>query len=162
VTDKSSGRFCTIYCTDPARFKEDVGLDSTNIIWRNCHCDRRDLFNSSTTYLWNDERNFVMKKIRKGFTLIEMVIVLFIISLLLLIMIPNLTEQKNNANKRSDEALQTTVINQAELYSETHDGDFSLDDLEDTGYITGNQKKKLKGQYLKKDDTGKWILEKDS
>ncbi|AUI70780.1 prepilin-type N-terminal cleavage/methylation domain-containing protein [Companilactobacillus alimentarius] len=103
-----------------------------------------------------------MKKIRKGFTLIEMVIVLFIISLLLLIMIPNLTEQKNNANKRSDEALQTTVINQAELYSETHDGDFSLDDLEDTGYITGNQKKKLKGQYLKKDDTGKWILEKDS
>lgn len=35
-----------------------------------------------------------MKKIHKAFTLIEMVIVLFIISLLLLIMIPNLVAQK--------------------------------------------------------------------
>jgi competence protein ComGC len=36
-------------------------------------------------------------KIKKGFTLIEMTIVLFIISLLILIILPNVTSQKKNA-----------------------------------------------------------------
>lgn len=62
-----------------------------------------------------------MKKIRKGFTLIEMVIVLFIISLLLLLMIPNLVKQKDGAQKKSDEALRTTIVTQAQMYSENND-----------------------------------------
>lgn len=102
-----------------------------------------------------------MKK-RRGFTLIEMVIVLFIISLLLLLMIPNLAAQRKNANQKSEEALVTTVTNQAEMYSESVSDDVTLDKLKDKNYITENQKKKLKewNYELKKDGDGRWILEK--
>jgi len=93
-----------------------------------------------------------MKKIRKGFTLIEMVIVLFIISLLLLIMIPNLVQQKDHADKKSEEAFRTTLVTQAGLYLENNydkeskgnnadktDGKVTIKDLEDGEYITHNQ-----------------------
>ena len=39
-----------------------------------------------------------MKKKRRGFTLIEMAIVLFIISLLILIILPNIGTQRKHAN----------------------------------------------------------------
>lgn len=95
-----------------------------------------------------------MKKIRKGFTLIEMVIVLFIISLLLLLMIPNLVKQKDGAQKKSDEALRTTIVTQAQMYSENNDDDnknndntkVDLDTLHSQHYITDkqyNQAKKI-------------------
>ena len=50
---------------------------------------------------------------RKGFTLIEMVVVLAIIALLMLIVIPNLNKQRENASKHQREALQEVVYNQA-------------------------------------------------
>ncbi|WP_334351682.1 competence type IV pilus major pilin ComGC [Companilactobacillus sp. HBUAS56257] len=102
-----------------------------------------------------------MKK-RKGFTLIEMVIVLFIISLLLLLMIPNLAAQRQNANEKSEQALVTTVTNQAEMYAETHSDKFDLESLQKDKYITDNQKKKLDDLHyiLQKDGDGKWVLEK--
>lgn len=103
-----------------------------------------------------------MKKIRKGFTLIEMVIVLFIISLLLLIMIPNLTKQRDNANERSNEALRTTVVSQAGLYSENHSEDeINIDALKKANYISKKQFDKLDKAKLdlKKDkETGEWTL----
>lgn len=104
-----------------------------------------------------------MKK-RRGFTLIEMVIVLFIISLLLLLMIPNLAAQRENANQKSEEALVTTVTNQAEMYSESFSDDATLDKLKDKNYITENQEKKLKewNYELKKDGDGRWILKKQA
>lgn len=101
-----------------------------------------------------------MKKIRKGFTLIEMVIVLFIISLLLLIMIPNLVQQKDHADKKSEEAFRTTLVTQAGLYLENNydkdskgntdntadkaDGKVTVKELEDGKYITHNQALKAK------------------
>ena len=99
---------------------------------------------------------------RRGFTLIEMVIVLFIISLLLLLMIPNLAAQRENANQKSEEALVTTVTNQAEMYSERYSDDVTLDNLKNKNYITGNQKEKLEklNYELKKDGDGRWILKK--
>jgi prepilin-type N-terminal cleavage/methylation domain len=106
----------------------------------------------------------MMNKIRKGFTLIEMVIVLFIISLLLLIMIPNLTKQRDNANEKSNEALQTTIVNQAELYSENHsDDDVTIDNLKKDNYISEKQVKRLSNLNLQKDkDTGEWTLVKEA
>lgn len=98
-----------------------------------------------------------MKKTRKAFTLIEMVIVLFIISLLLLIMIPNLVQQKDHANSKSEEAFRTTLVTQAGLYLENNydkgskenntstntadksDGKVTIKELEDGKYITHNQ-----------------------
>ncbi|WP_119326562.1 competence type IV pilus major pilin ComGC [Companilactobacillus musae] len=86
-----------------------------------------------------------MKKTRKAFTLIEMVIVLFIISLLLLIMIPNLADQRNKATKKSDEAFVTTIKTQEEMYENDNGAKKpTLDELKNEGYITENQLKKAK------------------
>lgn len=87
-----------------------------------------------------------MKKIRKGFTLIEMVIVLFIISLLLLIMIPNLVQQKDHADKQSTEAFKTTLVTQSGLYLENNpaktEEKVTIGDLRAGKYITASQAKK--------------------
>ena len=86
-----------------------------------------------------------MKKIRKAFTLIEMVIVLFIISLLLLIMIPNLANQKEHANTRSEEAFKTTLVTQAEMFidnAEDKPDKVTLEQLETANYISAAQKKR--------------------
>lgn len=102
-----------------------------------------------------------MKKIRKGFTLIEMVIVLFIISLLLLIMIPNLVTQRDHASKRSEEAFKTTLVTQAGLYieneqknndSQNEKGKVSIKDLKEKEYITESQYNRAK--ELKLNDDG--------
>lgn len=102
-----------------------------------------------------------MKKIRKGFTLIEMVIVLFIISLLLLIMIPNLAAQKNHATTRSNEAFVTTLKTQAQMYSDNNesidkDKGITLEALEKNDYISSAQHKRAKNISVK-DNTGKVI-----
>ncbi|GAQ02034.1 competence type IV pilus major pilin ComGC [Companilactobacillus pabuli] len=87
----------------------------------------------------------MMKKIRKGFTLIEMVVVLFIISLLMLIMVPNIVAQKENADKKSDEAFKTTLITQAETYLADHPDKttVSVADLQKENYITADQSKRV-------------------
>jgi len=86
----------------------------------------------------------MMKKIRKGFTLIEMVVVLFIISLLMLIMVPNIVAQKDHANAKSEEAFKTTLTTQAELYLENHPNSktVSAADLQKENYITTAQAKR--------------------
>ena len=51
----------------------------------------------------------ILKKKQSGFTLLEMSIVLFIISLLVLIMLPNLSQQRKHANSILGKAM-TSVI----------------------------------------------------
>ena len=51
----------------------------------------------------------ILKKKQSGFTLLEMSIVLFIISLLVLIMLPNLSQQRKHANSIHGKAM-TSVI----------------------------------------------------
>jgi len=104
-----------------------------------------------------------MKRIRKGFTLIEMVIVLFIISLLLLIMIPNLTAQKKNATTKSDDAFKTSIVTQAEMYSDEHgDKEVTLDNMKKDNYVSDNQVEHATKLHLKlfKTDKG-WELLSD-
>ncbi|WP_369346896.1 prepilin-type N-terminal cleavage/methylation domain-containing protein [Apilactobacillus ozensis] len=57
-----------------------------------------------------------MHKTKKAFTLIEMTIVLFIISLLILIIVPNLSAQKNKANKIHSNAMTLVIQNQIDSY----------------------------------------------
>ena len=84
-----------------------------------------------------------MKKIHKAFTLIEMVIVLFIISLLLLIMIPNLMTEKNKADERSNEAFVSMIKTQREMYAGNNAGTVpTLKQLKDHGYISDKQYEK--------------------
>ncbi len=52
----------------------------------------------------------------KGFTLIEMVLVLFVISILMLLIIPNVVTQKQKVDTQGTKALVTVVQTQVELY----------------------------------------------
>jgi len=77
-----------------------------------------------------------MKKCAKdehGFTLIEMMIVLTIISVLLLILVPNLTKNSSVANDKSCEATIKMVQGQIGVYMSEHNGKppESMDDLKD-------------------------------
>ncbi|GAB5055055.1 MULTISPECIES: competence type IV pilus major pilin ComGC [Pediococcus] len=84
-----------------------------------------------------------MKKLRKnksGFTLIEMTVVLFIISLLILIVLPNIAQQRSNAKTIHGNAMVEVVQTQIDLYENEHQKlPTSLDELEEGGYLTEKQ-----------------------
>lgn len=76
-----------------------------------------------------------------GFTLIEMLIVLLIITVLILLIIPNLAGKSKEVNSKGCKALKSMVQAQVTAY-ELAEGKFplSLDVLVDGGYIEKNQK----------------------
>lgn len=57
-----------------------------------------------------------MFKNQKGFTLIEMLIVLLIISVLIILIVPNLGEKSKDVNKKGCEALVTVVQAEVDSY----------------------------------------------
>ncbi len=71
-----------------------------------------------------------MKKIKyytvKGFTLVEMLMVLIIISALLLLFVPNLSKQKEAIKETGGAAVVKAVEGQAELHSLGHTGNTNL------------------------------------
>lgn len=84
----------------------------------------------------------VVKSMRKkeAFTLIEMVLVLFIVAALLLLIIPNMSQQATNAQNTTDNALIETVETQMELYALEKNGTRpSVETLVSGGYITAEQ-----------------------
>ncbi|MGK0552407.1 competence type IV pilus major pilin ComGC [Enterococcus faecalis] len=89
-----------------------------------------------------------MKKRKKntyeGFTLLEMLIVLFILSVLILLFVPNLSKHKETVNKKGDDALLKVVDAQIELYSLEKNRTPSLTDLVNEGYITQEQSEKYR------------------
>ena len=86
-----------------------------------------------------------MKKLlkkKKAFTLIELLICLFIIGLMMLLIIPNIAKQREEAQKKSDAAIVKVIENQQELYllenkEATAKPDAST--LKNKGYITQEQ-----------------------
>ncbi|WP_082233850.1 competence type IV pilus major pilin ComGC [Halobacillus massiliensis] len=73
---------------------------------------------------------------QKGFTLIEMLIVLLIISVLLMIAIPNLTNNTDSVRDKGCEALILTAEAQVEAYFiENEEYPATLDELVDEGYL---------------------------
>ena len=69
----------------------------------------------------------LLKKAKvKAFTLIEMLVVLLIISVLLLLFVPNLTKQKEAVNDKGKAAVVKVVESQAELYSLAKNEEASL------------------------------------
>ena len=88
----------------------------------------------------------MIRKIRKfwrkeaGFTLIEMAIVLFVISVLLLLIVPNVGRHRGSASETGDEALVKVIDTQKELYSMENNGkNASIQDLVNGDYITSDQ-----------------------
>lgn len=80
----------------------------------------------------------------KGFTLIEMAVVLFIVSLLILLIMPNIATHRDRASSINKSALQTEVNTQAALYADHKGKDInkvSLAELKRAKYLTDKQVK---------------------
>ncbi|WP_261807185.1 prepilin-type N-terminal cleavage/methylation domain-containing protein [Lapidilactobacillus luobeiensis] len=89
------------------------------------------------------------QKSRKGFTLIEISLVLLIIGLLLLIMIPNLSQQKQLAERRTDEAFVANMNTQVALYQdEDQETPVSWASLVKAGLISAKQQTKAEQMKL--------------
>lgn len=82
-----------------------------------------------------------MFKNDKGFTLLEMLIVMLVISVLLILIIPNLTTQSKGVNDKGCEALVAVVQAQADAYYLDH-GEIvnDIDTLVGNDYLEENQK----------------------
>jgi competence protein ComGC len=77
----------------------------------------------------------------KGFTLIEMLVVMLVISILLLITIPNVTKHNQSIQKKGCEGLINMVQAQITAYQMDHDGKTpNRAELESEGYIKKNLK----------------------
>jgi len=75
----------------------------------------------------------------KGFTLIEMLIVLMVISVLLLIMIPNITKHNSMINDKGCQAFVKTVQAQVKAYEMENDAIPTVQQLMDGKYIKSNK-----------------------
>lgn len=108
--------------------------------------------------------NKFKKKKVKAFTLIEMLIVLLIISVLILLFVPNLVKQKDAIKAQGRSAVVKVVDSQAEIYSLNNDGKTpTLADLESSGQITVKQAKEYVDYFNSpdaKDSTEKQLSEK--
>lgn len=92
------------------------------------------------------------KKLKKrtGFTLLEMSIVLFIISLLVLIMLPNLSQQRKNANRIHGNAMTSVIQTQVEAYeNDTGKNATTLEQLQNDNYLTASQVKKARQEHIR-------------
>lgn len=92
-----------------------------------------------------------MIKRRQGFTLVEMTIVLFIISLLILVILPNLNKQRQRANQIHGHAMVTVVQGQVTAYLEDHPGHHAVtyDVLTKERYLTTDQAKRAQEEHIK-------------
>lgn len=88
----------------------------------------------------------------KAFTLLEMLMVLLIISVLMLLFIPNLSKQKEKVTDKGNAAVVKIVENQAELYELNEGKKPGLSELEKNGNITKNQVEAY-NDYFKKHPT---------
>lgn len=79
-------------------------------------------------------------KKRSGFTLIEMTIVLFIISLLILIIVPNLNGQRKKAESVHNDAMISLVQSQIDAYLiDKGDANVTYQSLKDDNYLNSSQ-----------------------
>lgn len=91
-----------------------------------------------------------MTKKRDGFTLLEMSIVLFIISLLILIIIPNLAKQRHSATGIHQRAMMNVIQTQADLFeNETGYAASNLKQLYNKDYLTESQLKDAEHNHIR-------------
>ena len=85
----------------------------------------------------------------KAFTLIEMLVVLLIISVLLLLFVPNLAKQTDKVKDTGGSAVVKVVESQAELYELNHSDDATVSKLVSDGDITQKQADSYNDYYKK-------------
>lgn len=76
---------------------------------------------------------------REGFTLLEMLMVVFIIATLLILTIPNITKHQDGVEATSCEAYATMVETQMVAYKLITDEDPTIDQLISGDYIPSNE-----------------------
>jgi competence protein ComGC len=76
-----------------------------------------------------------MLKNQRGFTLVEMMVVLLIISILLVITIPNITGHQSNITKKGEDAYIKMVEGQVQAYRMEYNVVPSVDELKLKGYL---------------------------
>ncbi|MTD42340.1 prepilin-type N-terminal cleavage/methylation domain-containing protein [Erwinia sp. CPCC 100877] len=74
-----------------------------------------------------------------GFTLLEMLVVLLIISVLILLFVPNLSKHKEGVDKKGNEAVVKLVETQMDLYHMDKNQTPTLEQLLNEQYITKDQ-----------------------
>ena len=91
----------------------------------------------------NNQTRLKKKPKNEGFTLLEMLIVLFIIAILIILFVPNLMKQTENINEQGDSAITKVIETQSEMYYlDNNERPKSTQQLFDEGYISTEQKKK--------------------
>lgn len=91
---------------------------------------------------------------QKGFTLIEMLIVLFIISILILITVPNVTKHMNSIDDKGCSAYLQMVQGQVESYRIDHKAIPTIADLMSEGYLKEDMDKCPNGKAISIDADG--------
>lgn len=90
----------------------------------------------------------------KGFTLIEMMVVLLVITVLILIALPNVTNQSKNINKKGCDALVQMVQGQVEAYRMEKNTVPTVGELHTAGYLRDADTKCPNGKELLIDTDG--------
>ncbi|WP_010530979.1 competence type IV pilus major pilin ComGC [Lentibacillus jeotgali] len=80
-----------------------------------------------------------MFKNQRGFTLIEMLIVLMIISVLIILIVPNLADKSQEVNEKGCDALVTVVQAQSDAYFIEKNSHPTIQDLVSNNYINDDQ-----------------------
>ncbi|WP_411852848.1 competence type IV pilus major pilin ComGC [Vagococcus salmoninarum] len=80
-----------------------------------------------------------MKKQYAGFTLVEMLIVLFVISVLVLLFVPSLTNQRSRITESGNQAFIQVVQTQVELYQMNEDQPVTYSNLVANNYLSQEQ-----------------------
>lgn len=80
-----------------------------------------------------------MKNNQKGFTLIEMMIVLLVISVLLVITVPNITKHNSTINKKGNDAYEKMVQGQVQAYEMEFDAIPTIQELYDNEYLVESE-----------------------
>ncbi|MCI1850331.1 competence type IV pilus major pilin ComGC [Schleiferilactobacillus harbinensis] len=104
------------------------------------------------------------RKERKGFTLLEMLLVVFIIAAILLLVLPNLINQQKSVTAKTDNAFVTTVQNQVTVYTSDNDGKIPEDfeTLEKGNYLSEKQVADAVKKLVLNEKTGQVSLKTDT
>lgn len=100
-----------------------------------------------------------MLRKEKGFTLIEMLIVLFIISILIIITIPNVTKHFSTVDDKGCKAYVKMVQGQVEAYKLEYKKTPTIDDLVAKNYLKEDETSCPNGKSVSINSSGEVIVD---